>query len=75
MKKYYIYFLMSILGLSACQQDGVGLLDKAESGDMTEEKIFSDGIYARKYIANVYSRLPKGYARFSFAKTPVNLGC
>lgn len=75
MKKYYIYFLMSILGLSACQQDGVGLLDKAESGDMTEEKIFSDGIYARKYIANVYSRLPKGYARFSFAKTPVYLGC
>lgn len=75
MKKYYIYFLMSLLSLSACQQDGVGLLDKAESGDMTEEKIFSDGNYTRKYIANVYSRLPKGYARFSFAKTPVYLGC
>lgn len=75
MKKYYIYFLMSLLGLSACQQDGVGLLDKAESGDMTEDKIFSDGNYTRKYIANVYSRLPKGYARFSFAKTPIYLGC
>lgn len=75
MKKYYIYFLMSLLGLSACQQDGVGLLDKAESGDMTEDKIFSDGNYTRKYIANVYSRLPKGYARFSFVKTPIYLGC
>ena len=75
MRKYYIYILMSLASLSACQLDGVGLLDKAESGDMTEEKIFSDGNYARKYIANVYSRLPKGYARFSFAKTPIYLGC
>lgn len=75
MKKYYIYLLLSLVSFSACQQDGVGLLDKAESGDMTEEKIFSDGNYARKYIANIYSRLPKGYARFSFSKTPVYLGC
>lgn len=74
-KNIYILWCLALAALFSCQADGAGLLDKAESGDMTEEKLFSDGNYARKYIANVYSRMPKGYARFSFGKTPIYLGC
>ena len=71
---YKLYILLVIfVAFTSCMDDGSGLLDKAESGDLTEEKIFSDGTLARRWLYNIYSRLPKGYARFG-AVNPVYLG-
>jgi len=68
------YILPFFICLSSCEDfDGAGLLDKAESGDITEEQIFSDGALAKRFLNNVYSRLPKGYSRFG-AVNPVYLG-
>lgn len=76
MKKYLIIMLPSVLLLlGSCEIDGTKFLDKDESSDMTEEKIFSDGIETRNFLSNCYSRLPKGFARFSTSVTPVYLDC
>ena len=70
---YKLYILLVIfVAFTSCMDDGSGLLDKAESGDLTEEKIFSDGTLARRWLYNIYSRLPKGYARFG-AVNPIYL--
>lgn len=69
----YILTTLLFISLTACQDDGAGLLDKAESGDITEEQIFADGALAKRFLNNVYSRLPKGYSRFG-ATNPVYLG-
>jgi len=72
-KIIYIFVIMLFVTLQSCQDDGAGLLDKAESGDITEEQIFSEGALAKRFLNNVYSRLPKGYFRFG-ATNPVYLG-
>lgn len=73
--KKYIILVVAFFCMWSCQKEGESFLDKDQSSDMTEDKIFSDGIYARQFLSNLYSRLPKGFARFSTTVTPVYLDC
>lgn len=75
MKNKLIIFLSVLLTFVSCEIDGTKLLDKDESVDMTEDKIFSDGLEANKWLMNCYSRMPKGFARFATNVTPVYLDC
>jgi starch-binding outer membrane protein, SusD/RagB family len=59
MKKltYYILLLM----LVACTKDGAGLLDKAESGDLDEDRVFSSAKYTKEFLTDIYRRIPYGW--------------
>lgn len=54
-----ISFLLSIL--ASCEIDGEGLLDKKESGDLTEEVIFSNSQLTKEFLTKVYFEIPYGY--------------
>lgn len=45
----------------SCQKDGAGLLDKAESGDLNEAKVFSSAKYTKEFLTDIYRRLPYGW--------------
>jgi len=44
--------------------EGDSLLDKQESGDLNEEKVFSDAENARKFLSNIYFELPSGFGYY-----------
>jgi hypothetical protein len=61
MKKIF-YLLILLAGLiSACNEDGAGLLDKAESGDLSEETVFASSLYTKQFLTDIYRRLPYGW--------------
>ena len=63
-KKIFNYLLsISVFWslLASCTTEGVGLLDKTESGDLTEERVFSDGNYANDFLTDIYRRIPNGF--------------
>ncbi len=47
--------------LFSCNEDGAGLLDKAESGDLSEETVFSNSLYTKQFLTDIYRRLPYGW--------------
>ncbi len=57
----YILTVLSAATLLACQKDGAGLLDKAESGDLTEERVFSSAKYTKEFLTDIYRRIPYGW--------------
>lgn len=60
--KRILYTLLILAGLlSSCEKDGAGLLDKAESGDLTEETVFSNAEYTKQFLTDIYRRLPYGW--------------
>lgn len=62
-KNYIIYILTAILcwNFSSCSIEGDSLLDKAESGDLNEEKVFSDALLTKMFLTNIYIMLPYGW--------------
>ncbi len=56
----YLFIAFSLL-LTACQKDGASLLDKAESGDLTEDMVFSSAKYTKEFLTDIYRRLPYGW--------------
>lgn len=63
MKKLkYIFLTISIFTLVfSCTKDGAGLLDKAESGELNEERVFSDAKYTKEFLTDIYRRIPYGW--------------
>lgn len=60
--KKTIHLLIILAGiLFSCNDDGAGLLDKAESGDLTEETVFSNSLYTKQFLTDIYRRLPYGW--------------
>ncbi len=47
--------------LTSCIDDGSGLLDKAESGDLNEERVFSDASNTGRFLTDIYRRMPNGW--------------
>lgn len=61
MKKiFYLLIILATLHVS-CNEDGAGLLDKAESGDLNEETVFSSSLYTKQFLTDIYRRLPYGW--------------
>lgn len=61
MKKIlYVVFCFSFF-VSSCQKDGAGLLDKAESGELNEERVFSNPKYTKEFLTDIYRRIPYGW--------------
>lgn len=60
-KYFWIIPMFVIIGLFSCTDDGAGLLDKAESGDLDEGKVFTNGNYANDFLTDIYRRLPNGW--------------
>jgi starch-binding outer membrane protein, SusD/RagB family len=55
--KKLTYFLL-LLTLASCSKDGAGLLDKAESGDLNEERVFTNAKYTKEFLTDIYRRIP-----------------
>lgn len=55
-KKLTYFFLL--LSFAACTKDGSGLLDKAESGDLNEERVFTNALYTKQFLTDIYRRIP-----------------
>lgn len=70
----WIYSLLFIFGLIACTDDGAGLLDKAESGDLDESSVFTNGNYANDFLTDIYRRLPNGWAENLYLDAASDLG-
>ena len=63
MKKILLLaFAFALLwSLQSCEVDGDSLLDKTESGDLTEEIVFSNSQYTKEFLTNIYFEIPYGY--------------
>jgi hypothetical protein len=59
MKKLTYIFLLVMW--AACTKDGAGLLDRAESGDLTEDRVFSSAKYTKEFLTDIYRRIPYGW--------------
>ena len=58
----YILFTFAISAtLASCVKDGAGLLDKAESGELNEERVFSSAKYTKEFLTDIYRRIPYGW--------------
>ncbi len=60
--------------LASCTTEGVGLLDKTESGDLTEERVFSDGNYANDFLTDIYRRIPNGFYENVYLDAATDIG-
>lgn len=62
MKTYY-YILLPILCylFIGCDVESDSLLDKEESGDLNEEKVFSDAQLTKQFLTNIYIMQPYGW--------------
>lgn len=47
--------------LFSCTKDGAGLLDKAESGELNEERVFTNAKYTKEFLTDIYRRIPYGW--------------
>ncbi|MFD2164553.1 RagB/SusD family nutrient uptake outer membrane protein [Paradesertivirga mongoliensis] len=56
MKPIIILFILSILLNTACKK---GYLDKTPDGDLTIDQVFQNREYTERFLANVYSALPR----------------
>lgn len=58
----YILTIISICAVfTSCTKDGAGLLDKAESGDLNEERVFTNAKYTKEFLTDIYRRIPYGW--------------
>lgn len=60
MKKIFSFLMITFL-FSTCNVDKGDLLDKAESGDLNEEKVFTSALYTKQFLTDLYRRLPYGW--------------
>ena len=60
MRKIFLYCIIFI-AFHSCKVDKAGLLDKAESGDLNEQTVFSSAIYTKQFLTDIYRRLPYGW--------------
>ncbi|MCK7556301.1 hypothetical protein MKQ70_15260 [Chitinophaga sedimenti] len=58
--KKLAYFLL-LLVFASCNKDGAGLLDKAESGDLNEERVFASAKYTKEFLTDIYRRIPNSW--------------
>jgi hypothetical protein len=63
MHKFLKIFLitLSACSLFSCSKDSSSLLDKGEVGDLTEEMVFSSALYTKRFLTDIYRRLPYGW--------------
>ncbi len=75
-KIYHLCLLALIAGglLVSCANDGSGLLDKTETGDLTEERVFSDPNYTGQFLTDIYRRLPNGWIENIYLDAATDLG-
>jgi hypothetical protein len=59
MKK--LTYILLLVMLAACTKDGAGLLDRAESGDLTEDRVFESAKYTKEFLTDIYRRIPYGW--------------
>ncbi len=61
-KLIFACFIVSFSSLMlSCQKDGAGLLDEAESGDLNEDRVFTNAKYTKEFLTDIYRRLPYGW--------------
>jgi len=58
---YYLLFLLASLNIISCSIEGDSILDKAESGDLNEDKVFSNAQNTKQFLTNIYIMLPYGW--------------
>ena len=65
--KYIWMIIIAILfPLHSCVMEGDSLLDKQESGDLNEDKVFSDASNAQSFLSNIYFEFPSGFDEQDF---------
>ncbi len=77
MKKIFLYTLITLIVCSlvnSCIDDSTGLLDKTESGDMTEERVFSNASYAGQFLTGIYTRIPMAWHRQVYLDAATDIG-
>ncbi|GHT70448.1 carbohydrate-binding protein [Bacteroidia bacterium] len=77
MKKIYYLILLLLIAcglLTSCADDGSGLLDKAESGDLNEERVFSNANYAGQFLTDIYRRMPNAWFENVYLDAATDLG-
>ncbi len=73
---YNLILLMLVTcGLfTSCIDDGSGMLDKVESGDLTEERIFSNAGYTGQFLTDIYRRMPNGWIENVYLDAASDIG-
>lgn len=59
--KYILTIISFCAVFTSCTKDGAGLLDKAESGDLNEERVFTSAKYTKEFLTDIYRRIPYGW--------------
>lgn len=59
--KYILIIISFSTAFLSCQKDGAGLLDKAESGELNEDRVFSNAKYTKEFLTDIYRRIPYGW--------------
>lgn len=54
--------------------DGSGLLDKAESGELNEERVFSNGTYTHEFLTDIYRRIPNAFHNNIYLDAATDIG-
>lgn len=67
-------FCLSAFNLISCADDGSGLLDKTESGDLTEERVFSHAGYTGQFLTDIYRRMPNGWLENVYLDAATDIG-
>ena len=80
MKKIFVHIIQFIacctfvFNLASCADDGSGLLDKAESGDLNEERVFSNAGYTGQFLTDIYRRMPNGWVENVYLDGATDIG-
>ncbi|MDH6310978.1 hypothetical protein M2451_003748 [Dysgonomonas sp. PFB1-18] len=57
----YLLFLIASFSFASCSVEGDSILDKAESGELNEDKVFSNAQNTKQFLTNIYINLPYGW--------------
>ncbi|WP_158712796.1 RagB/SusD family nutrient uptake outer membrane protein [Parabacteroides pacaensis] len=80
MKKIFIHIIqlvaccILIFNLTSCADDGSGLLDKAESGELNEDRVFSNAGYTGQFLTDIYRRMPNGWLENVYLDATTDIG-
>ncbi|MDR1666529.1 MAG: RagB/SusD family nutrient uptake outer membrane protein [Bacteroidales bacterium] len=58
---YILSVLTAMMFFPSCEE-GTSMLDKENIGDLKEKDVFSNPTYARYFVADIYYKLPQGFA-------------
>ena len=74
---YYIALFAYLAGfslLTSCMNDGSGLLDKAETEDITEARLWANANYAGQFLTDIYARMRNGWMEEVYLDSGTDLG-